>query len=134
MRVKRLGFELPPFVRVTCGVLSGATVKLQALSDPTRLRILHLLRKREMCVCDLVDVLKIPQPTASRHLARLRKSTLVSVRRDGLWTYYSLAPAKTAFQKSLLKCLDHASEEFPGLKADEKRAAKALNDGSCVSC
>ena len=41
----------------------------KAFSDPLRLRILHVLRGGELCVCDLVDVLKVPQPTASRHLA-----------------------------------------------------------------
>jgi ArsR family transcriptional regulator len=66
----------------------------RALSDPTRLRILHLLQGGELCVCDLVDILDVPQPTASRHLAYLRKTGLVLTRKEGHWNYYRLAPAR----------------------------------------
>src|SRR5437867_396847 len=68
----------------------------RALADPTRLRILHLLQGGELCVGDLVKVLDVPQPTASRHLAYLRRARLVSVGKRGLWCFYALAPAATA--------------------------------------
>lgn len=64
----------------------------RAFSDPTRLRILHLLLDGELCVGDLVKILKVPQPTASRHLAYLRRTGLVATRRNGLWNYYTLQP------------------------------------------
>ena len=51
------------------------------------LRVLHLLQEGEMSVADLVTVLCVEQPTASRHLAYLRKAGLVSVRKAGLWKY-----------------------------------------------
>ena len=54
-----------------------------ALADPTRVRILNLLAAGELCVCDLVETLDQPQPTVSRHLASLRGSGLVAVRRRG---------------------------------------------------
>ena len=57
----------------------------RAFSDRTRLRILHMLRDGELCVCDIVDVLGVPQPKASRHLSYLRKAGLVEARKDGLW-------------------------------------------------
>lgn len=63
----------------------------KALSDRTRLRILALLAQGETCVCDIHGPLGIPQPTASRHLAYLRRSGLVSDRREGLWVYYRLS-------------------------------------------
>ena len=59
----------------------------RAVSDRTRLRILHLLQDGELCVCDLVSVLRVPQPTASRHLAYLRRAGLVQVRKDKSWSY-----------------------------------------------
>ena len=62
----------------------------RAVSDRTRLRILNLLRDGELCVCHIVDVLGVPQPTASRHLAYLRRARLVMVRKEGLWSYYRL--------------------------------------------
>jgi ArsR family transcriptional regulator len=110
---------------------NSAEQKFQAFSDPLRLRILLLLRQQEMCVCDLVEVLEVPQPTASRHLARLRKAGLVTVRKEGFWTFYALTRATNQFQKSLIACLDHCFEEAPNLKADQKRADKILKAGNC---
>ena len=65
----------------------------KALADATRLRILGLLLTGEVCVCDIHESLKIPQPKASRHLAYLRRAGLVETRRDGLWIHYRLGTA-----------------------------------------
>jgi len=64
---------------------------LQALGDPTRLRLLNLLRGGEICVCYFVEILGEPQPKVSRHLAYLRRAGLVDVRRDGKWMHYKVA-------------------------------------------
>lgn len=62
---------------------------LKALGDERRLRLLRLLlTKKELCVCELVDALQLPQYEVSRNLAALRKAGLVDDRRDGLWAYY----------------------------------------------
>ncbi|HQX54211.1 MAG TPA: metalloregulator ArsR/SmtB family transcription factor [Planctomycetaceae bacterium] len=79
----------------------------RAFSDRTRLRILHVLLNGELCVGHLVDILQIPQPKTSRHLAYLRKAGLVQDRREGLWKYYSLTEPSTRFHGNLLKCLEH---------------------------
>ena len=63
----------------------------KAFADRTRLRILHLLRQREMCVGDMVKILGVPQPKASRHLTYLKRSGLVRSRQEGLWRYYVAA-------------------------------------------
>jgi ArsR family transcriptional regulator len=96
----------------------------RAVSDRTRLRILCLLRGGELCVCDLVTVLRVPQPTASRHLAYLRKAGLVTARKKGLWSYYQLTPAQNAFHVKLLDCLASCFEHLPELSADAKCLAK----------
>lgn len=62
----------------------------KALSDETRLRILALLTQGELCVCDLMAVLKLPQSTVSRHLAYLRHTDIITDRREGVWMHYSL--------------------------------------------
>ena len=80
-------------------------VMFRAVSDRTRLRILHLLRGGEVCVCNVVDVLGLPQPTVSRHLAYLRRARLVSARKEGLWVHYSLAPARNRCHAKLLECV-----------------------------
>src|SRR5437868_10313270 len=86
-------------------VSTRVDLMFRAFSDRTRLRILHLLRDGELCVCDLVKVLSVPQPKASRHLAYLRRAGLVVARKDGLWAHYRLAPARSAFHEKLLDCL-----------------------------
>lgn len=69
----------------------------KALSDETRLRILVLLTQGECCVCDLMDVLQLPQSTVSRHLAYLRHAGLVSDRRQGVWMFYQLEQSLRTF-------------------------------------
>ena len=64
---------------------------LAALGDPVRLRLLRLLRGRELCVCELVDALRMPQYKISRHLRSLRAVGLVEARRDGRWMHYRLS-------------------------------------------
>lgn len=103
----------------------------RAFSDPTRLRILCLLRESELCVGDLVGILKVPQPTASRHLAYLRKAGLVVTRDQGSWTFYGLAPARNAFHGKLLECLTHCFTEVAKLKTDAARAKKLEKSGGC---
>jgi ArsR family transcriptional regulator len=84
-----------------------------ALSDDTRRRILGLLASGEVCVCNIHTALDVPQPTASRHLAHLRKAGLVATRRAGPWVHYRLAeladPAVSGVLKSTLLAL-HQSE------------------------
>jgi ArsR family transcriptional regulator len=103
----------------------------RAFSDRTRLRILHLLLGGESCVGDIVDILQIPQPRASQHLAYLRNANLVVVRKSGLWNYYSLAPANTPFHTKLLECLEHCFSDVPEIQADEQRAAEIRKSGGC---
>lgn len=76
-----------------------------ALSDPTRLRLLCLMKKGEICVCHLQEVLKTNQPRISRHLAYLKKTGLVAARRDGKWTHYRLAKLDGSREKILFQTL-----------------------------
>ena len=103
----------------------------RAFSDRTRLRILHLLLKGELCVGDLVMILQVPQPTASRHLAYLRRAGLVLTRKKGLWNFYKLAPADTVFHRNLVKCLQSCFHDVPELEADEVRAVAVRKSGGC---
>jgi ArsR family transcriptional regulator len=78
----------------------------QALSDPTRLRLLSLMAAGEVCVCYFVEILDETQPKISRHLAYLRRAGLVSARRDGKWMHYGLTkpadPAAAAVFENVL--------------------------------
>ncbi len=106
----------------------------RAFSDRTRLRILHLLRGGELCVCDLVSVIDAPQPKISRHLAYLRRAGLVLARKDGLWTHYRLAPARNAFHKKLLECLANCFHDVPELAQDAELLRKIkLRKAACCN-
>jgi len=111
----------------------NADAVFRAFSDRTRLRILHLLRQGEWCVNDLLRVLHVPQPTASRHLAYLRRVRLVVARKHGQWVYYSLAPARRSFHRKLLACLGSCFEEVPEIRHDTARAAKVRHSGGCCN-
>jgi ArsR family transcriptional regulator len=117
--------------KATVATIHRVDQMFRAFSDRTRLRVLHLLREGEMCVADLVTVLRVEQPSASRHLAYLRKAGLVSVRKTGLWKYYSLAPAQTPFHQKLLECLACCFEEVPEIQKDQIRAKKVRAKGGC---
>lgn len=91
-----------------------------ALADETRLRILNLLNEGELCVCDIIKVLKEPQSKISRHLAYLRQAGLVEGRKDGLWMHYSLSKPAAKLYGMLLKAVCCCSSEFDELKKDLK--------------
>ena len=100
----------------------------RAISDPIRLRILHLLSAGELCVGDLVTVLRVPQPTASRHLAYLRKIRLITSRKNSYWTFYALAPANTELRRRVLDCLE---ADTTGRAKDAARLAAIKKKGGC---
>jgi len=62
----------------------------RALADRTRLRLLNLMGRDEICVCYFVEVLRTPQPKISRHLAYLRRAGVVGARREGKWMHYRI--------------------------------------------
>jgi len=63
---------------------------LKAISDPIRLRIIYLLYYQDLCVCEIVDCLKLHQSTVSRHLTILKNSGLIEDTKQGQWVFYSL--------------------------------------------
>jgi ArsR family transcriptional regulator len=105
-------------------------VVLRALADPTRLRILGLLTGGEVCVCDIHSALDVPQPTASRHLAYLRKSGLVDTRKEGLWVHYRLAELDDVVLRALVASVTHCVGHAQTIARDRKRLERAT--GCCA--
>lgn len=107
---------------------------LKALSDPIRLRIILLLQAEgELCVCDLMAVLKLPQSTVSRHLAYLRKSCWVDTRREGVWMHYQLSRESCQMCQELLETLKRNVSTLPEALADRKALAEFTRSKS-TSC
>lgn len=98
----------------------------QALSDPTRLRIVALLWKEgELCVCDLTQALSLSQPMISRHLATLRTAGMVSDRRAGIWVHYRLHPELPGWVRNVIDATMTGLARTQPYQAD-RRALKAL--------
>jgi ArsR family transcriptional regulator len=76
----------------------------RALGDEVRLKLLHLVRDQEVCVCDLVSALGMAQGTLSHHLAVLQQAGLVTARKQGRWNYYQA----TALAKGRLAVFETA--------------------------
>jgi ArsR family transcriptional regulator, arsenate/arsenite/antimonite-responsive transcriptional repressor len=93
----------------------------KAFADPTRLRILGLLAGGEICVCNIHESLGIPQPTASRHLAYLRRKGLVLTRKEGLWVHYTLAPLDDAVMRVLMSAVTHCLGHCDSITKDRQR-------------
>jgi ArsR family transcriptional regulator len=106
----------------------------KALSDSTRLRmLLLLLNNGELCVCDLMESLQIPQSTASRHLALLRNAGLVDGERRGTWMYYRVVQDQTLGSAILAGVKQHCS----GLEIaveDHKRCLEFVSTKNGMPC
>ena len=80
-------------------------LRLKALADPARLRLLSLLlaaEDGEACTCDLVEPLGLSQPTVSHHLGRLAAAGIVEADRRGRWTWYRVRPDALAALRAVL--------------------------------
>ena len=103
----------------------------RVFADHTRVRILRLVQDGPLCVGDLVNILRAPQPTVSRHLAYLRRNGFVDARQHGLWMFYELAPAQDELHAKLLECLAAAARLLPEIKADLVLASRVRRSGGC---
>lgn len=103
---------------------------MKALSDPNRVKIIKMLQRKIMCVCELQDALKISQPSVSKHLRILEQAGLVDYKKDGLWVNYYLADGSSSpYVASLLGNLRHwleddsevleLMEKLPGIRRED---------------
>lgn len=99
----------------------------KALSDETRLRLLLALRDREVCLCQLVELVSLASSTVSKHMSILRQSRLVDGRKDGRWMYYRLAgkDAPHAVRKALQWALESLADDSR-LAQDAARLSKIV--------
>ena len=108
---------------------------LKALSDKTRLRIvLALLHgKRELCICEIMDVLELAQYNVSRHVRELKIAGLVRERKEGKFVFYALIRPRDDFHAFLLKALESldAGNTAEDARRLHKRLALRVN-GKCV--
>jgi len=106
----------------------------KALSDETRLRILSLLMERECCVCEVMQALDISQTRASRNLSALYDAGFLKLRKDGLWSLYSIdREGMQEYFSQLVESVKKALEENDVVALDRERLKKAERVGPrCV--
>lgn len=71
--------------------LEDNATMIKSLADPTRLKIIYLLKNGELCVCQILDAIDKSQSTISHHLNMMKKEEVLSARKQGKWIYYKLA-------------------------------------------
>jgi ArsR family transcriptional regulator len=72
--------------------MRNKTKIFKALSDPQRLRIIKMLEKKPLCVCEITSILNLATSTVSRHLYLLREADLITDEKEGKWVNYKLNP------------------------------------------
>ncbi len=104
------------------------TTLFQILGDETRLRAVALMAEAgEVCVCELVHALELPQPKISRHMAAMRDAGLVVPRRDAQWVFYDLNPALPDWQQDVIAAAVEGIRTETVVIKDRKRL-KSMND------
>ena len=98
--------------------MRGFVKVMKALSDPNRVKVIKLLQRREMCVCEIQACLELAQSTVSKHLRILEEAGLVDYYKEGLWVHYRLADGgRNPYVASLLGNLRHWLEDDPDIRA-----------------
>jgi DNA-binding transcriptional ArsR family regulator len=116
-------------------MLRDFILQAKAVSDETRVRILKLLDDRELCVCQLMDILEMGQSTVSKHLGILKTAGLVECRRNGTWTFYSL-PDKliNTYNLDFIKLLSSSLRDDALILEDKKRLKESVRQDIKVLC
>ena len=105
---------------------------MKALSDPNRVKLLKMLQKRQMCVCEIQAALGIAQPTVSKHLKVLEAAGLVGREKEGLWVNYSLSDGgRSPYAASLLGNLKHWLEDDPEIRDLFERSKGLRREDLC---
>lgn len=94
----------------------------KALADKSRIRILKLLEKKKMCVCELAFILGMTQPNISKHLKKLKQTGLIADEQEGFWTNYYLNKADSQYNKILMANMRGWLNDNQIIKRDLKKA------------
>ena len=112
---------------VTGDALRATLRVTKALADLQRVRSLMMLRPGEMCVCQIIEMMKLAPSTVSKHLSLLAGAGLVDSRRDGRWSYYRLPDGATgAFVIPVLKWLNDVLDEDARIMADKRKLSSVM--------
>jgi DNA-binding transcriptional ArsR family regulator len=108
----------------------------KALADENRVRILMALNRREeLCVCQLIDMLKLAPSTVSKHLFILRNARLINGRKEGRWMYYRLnTDEASSIVTGALEWIIRSVDEAPSIRQDDERLSEILSEPTALRC
>jgi DNA-binding transcriptional ArsR family regulator len=107
----------------------------KALSDESRIRMLAALQGRELCVCQIIELIGLAPSTVSKHLSILRNARLIDSRKQGRWMYYRLADPDAPVQiQAALEWIFSAMEGSTTIEGDKKRLEEILKIDPEVLC
>ena len=111
------------------------TKAFKVLSDETKMRILNLILEKECCVCEVMQALEIAQSKASRGLIALHDAGFLKMRREGLWSLYSLdREGIEGYRSQLIEAVREALKDNNIAALDQERLKKVERVGTrCVS-
>ena len=106
---------------------------MKALSDPNRVKMIKLLQRRVLCVCEITEALGLAQSTASKHLKIFEEAGLITFYKEGLWVNYRLADGATSpYVANMLGNLRHWLEDDPEVSELTARLPEIRRD--LISC
>ncbi len=112
--------------------LKQTTKIAKALADENRIRILCLLKnKKDLCVCEITDIIGLAQPTISSHLKLLENADLIESFKDGLWVNYNISSSLDSFSSEFIEVLYKNLKNDIQIKIDEENAKKINRDAIC---
>lgn len=106
----------------------------KALSDSNRLRILAALRGRELCVCQVTELLALAPSTISKHLAILQQADLIQSRKDERWVFYRLPDTSPEVVSEALDWVHKALRQSEAIRADGERLKAVLRENPSELC
>jgi DNA-binding transcriptional ArsR family regulator len=109
---------------------------LKAAGDRNRLRILHMLAEGPLCVCQIVSVLDLTQPTISKHLSVLKNARLIEDEKRGKWVFYEIARdiQRDPDRRRLLRLIEKALAADPEARRDLKQAGREKAKDLAARC
>ena len=116
--------------------IQNITEIAQALSDQSRVRALMALRKQELCVCQIIELLDLAPSTVSKHMAILKQAGLVESRKEGRWVYFRLADApQSAPAHPALRWLTDSLSRSAEIREDDRKLREILaTDLETICC
>ncbi|MDZ7860372.1 MAG: metalloregulator ArsR/SmtB family transcription factor [Candidatus Krumholzibacteriota bacterium] len=99
---------------------------IKALADNNRVRILCVLKERELCVCQIIEMLGLAPSTVSKHLSILRQARLLDDRKEGRWMYYRWPGRPDVLVRKILKLLTDSLGDDEQVQADMRSVDKIM--------